>query len=278
MKEFSPSWLDLREGADHRARDRELLRILRDRFARKASVSVVDLGTGTGSNLRATAPYLPARQQWTLVDHDHELLAAARIEIAEWAGAAPSADPCFTVEKDGRSISVRLQPAELSAHPAPWNTRPDLVTAAALFDLVSGAWIDRFTAEVAKTGAVFYTALTHSRPAVWTPPHPADGAMTAAFEHHFGGDKGFGLSAGSHASQLLAGAFERAGYQVLRRDSSWRLGEGDRRLIVELAGGYAKAVSETGLIDADTIAAWLAARAATGACVVGHEDLLALPR
>ncbi|HVT55639.1 MAG TPA: SAM-dependent methyltransferase [Xanthobacteraceae bacterium] len=277
MKEFSPSWLDLREGADHRARDKELLARLGEYFKNRESISVFDLGTGTGSNLRATSPHLCKRQQWTLVDHDPELLAAARVEIAEWASAPHATASHFEISRSGRAIAVSLKTAELSRNPAPWDTPPDLVTAAALFDLVSAEWIGRFTKAVAKAKAVFYTALTHSKPAMWSPPHPADGAVTAAFEHHFGGDKGFGLSAGSHASQLLADAFSAAGYEVLRRDSSWRLGEGDRRLIVELAGGYAKAVGETGLVPREQVSAWLTARANEGTCVVGHEDLLAFP-
>jgi len=277
MSGFSPSWLDLREGADHRARDKELLARLAHYFDGWNSVSICDLGTGTGSNLRATAPYLCQWQQWTLVDHDPELLAAAHSEIADWASAPHATVPNFEITKFGRTIAVSLKTADLAHDPAPWDTPPDLVTAAALFDLVSAEWIERFAKAVAEEKAVFYTALTHSKPAVWRPPHTADGAVTAAFEHHFGGDKGFGLSSGSHASQLLADAFSAAGYEVLRRDSSWRLGEEDRRLIAELAGGYAKAVSETGLVPPEQVSAWLAARMNSGTCIVGHEDLLAFP-
>jgi hypothetical protein len=277
MSGFSSDWLSLRESADHRARDKDLLARLAHYFDGWNSISICDLGTGTGSNLRATVPYLCQWQQWTLVDHDPELLAAARIEIAAWAGVPHPRAPNFEVSKFGRTIEVSLKTADLSSDPAAWEVHPDLVTAAALFDLVSAEWIERFVKAVAEEKAVFYTALTHSKPAVWKPLHPADRAVTAAFDRHFGGDKGFGLSAGSHATQLLADAFTAAGYEVLRRDSSWRLGEEDRRLIAELASGYAKAVSETGLVPPEQVSAWLTARANGGTCVVGHEDLLAFP-
>jgi hypothetical protein len=36
-------------------------------------------------------------------------------------------------------------------------------------------------------------------------------------------------------------------------------------------------VRETGELPEQTIAAWLKARSESAACVVGHEDLLALP-
>ncbi|HKH34927.1 MAG TPA: hypothetical protein VKA80_12340, partial [Beijerinckiaceae bacterium] len=64
MSGFSADWLALREPADHRARNRELLAQLRARFAGQEAVTVVDLGSGTGSNLRACAPQLAPRQRW----------------------------------------------------------------------------------------------------------------------------------------------------------------------------------------------------------------------
>jgi hypothetical protein len=278
MSGFSSDWLALREAADHRARDPELLARLSEHFKGRESISVFDLGTGTGSNLRATAPALPNAQEWTLVDHDPKLLAAACDAIAAWADSSRATANGIGVSKNGRSVLVGLKRADLAAEPAAWGeAKPDLVTAAALFDLVSAEWIGRFVSAVARAKSVFYTALTHSGTAVWSPPHPLDDAMTAEFEGHFGTDKGFGPSAGSKASELLANAFSRAGYQVERRESPWRLGADDRPLIAELAQGWANAVGETKQIPPTDVAAWLDARQRDGTCVVGHEDLLAFP-
>lgn len=174
---------------------------------------------------------------------------------------------------------VELKRADLAADPAPWSDpAPNLVTAAALFDLVSAEWIERFTAAVAHRRIAFYTALTHSSVAEWSPAHPADAAMTNAFEHHFGTDKGFGPSAGSCATGLLAQNFARAGYKVERRPSPWRLGPDDRALIAALAEGWAETAGAAKEVSAAAIADWLKARKSDGVCcVVGHEDLLALP-
>jgi hypothetical protein len=278
MSGFSSDWLLLREPADHRARSAELLGRLAGHFRNFESISVFDLGTGTGSNLRATAPHLPAVQHWTLVDHDAALLSAACDAISAWADSARATANGIEAAKDKRSILVGLKRADLAAEPAAWGGHaPDLVTAAALFDLVSAEWIERFVSAIARGKAVFYTALTHSSIAAWSPAHPLDAAMTAAFESHFVTDKGFGPSAGSEATALLAKAFERAGYHVERRDSPWRLGNSDRNLIAELAQGWADAVLETKKIPAADVQAWLAARKASGTCVVGHEDMLAIP-
>lgn len=274
---FSSDWLKLRESADHRARNQELLEKLAAHFEDRESVSVFDLGTGAGSNLRATSPFLPHQQEWTLVDHDPALLIAASETIAAWADSSRPTASGIEASKDGRSMLIELKRADLAADPAPWrDAPPSLVTAAALFDLVSAEWIDRFTARVIHSRASFYTALTHSSAAAWSPAHPADAAMTAAFEQHFGTDKGFGPAAGSRATELLAKNFVRAGYKVERRNSPWRLGPDDQALIATLAEGWAEAAGATNQLPAATVAGWLKARKAAGvSCVVGHEDLLA---
>ena len=275
---FSAGWLALREPVDRRARDKRLLAALGRFLAGRESVGVVDLGCGTGSNLRAVAPYLPERQSWRLLDHDAGLLAAAAERLCAWADAADRAGPDLVLRKGGRAIRVRLVEADLAGGiGGALDEGPDLVTAAALFDLVSPAWIGRFAAAVAATGAAFYTALTYDGREEWRPPHPADAAMLAAFHAHQGRDKGFGPAAGPEATALLDKAFCAAGHVVETADSPWRIGRDEPALLRELARGAADAVRETGRLPEAEIAAWLAAREAAAGCLVGHLDCLAIP-
>ncbi|MCC6946844.1 MAG: class I SAM-dependent methyltransferase [Bradyrhizobiaceae bacterium] len=279
MSGFAPDWLKLREGTDHRARDKGLLQRLAAHFADRTEIRVMDLGAGLGSNLRGTFAALPARQHWILVDYDPALLAGACEAIAGWAdNARPTASGVEAV-KDGCSLHVELKRHDLAADPAPWGSdKPDLVTAAALFDLVSDAWIERFVAALARAKLAFYTVLTHDSTTEWLPAYPADAEMRAAFESHFGRDKGFGPAAGGRASGLIANALVKSGYTVERAPSPWKLGSKDKTLIAALAQGWADAVRETARVPEATIKAWLEARAADSVtCTVGHEDLLAFP-
>ena len=57
--------------ARHLDRDR---RTIRAYLAGRERLRIVDLGCGTGSNLRALAPLLGPRQHWRLVDYDADLL------------------------------------------------------------------------------------------------------------------------------------------------------------------------------------------------------------
>lgn len=278
MSGFSADWLALREPADHRARNRDLLGALSRRFAGRETLAVVDLGCGAGSNLRALAPALPRRQRWRLVDHDPALLAAARERIAQWGGLREASGPELTISWEGRHLTVAFQEADLAADLAgALKGAPHLVTAAALFDLVSTEWIERCVAAVVAREAVFYTVLTYNGTETWDPPHPADEAVRAAFHAHQGGDKGFGPAAGPHATEALAQAFLKAGYRVRSADSPWRLDAEDAALVRELAQGTARAARETGAVPEADVSSWLEARLSAATCVVGHTDLLAVP-
>lgn len=276
MSGFSPEWLAVREPVDHRSRGREVAQALSAHFQARETMDVVDLGCGTGSNLRATAPLLPNVQRWTLVDHDPTLLDAARRALARWADSATVTGTELVLDKDGKQIAVTFRQADLNRELDPvLGEKPNLVTASALFDLCSATFIKAFARSVAKRRAAFYTVLTYNGIQRWTPRSPSDNAMMAAFHAHQMTDKGFGLSAGPTAPAHLADAFRLSGYTVLEGDSPWVLDKRDQKLIADLASGFANAVRETGKVDAGDIERWTKV-VHTGA-EVGHTDTLALP-
>ncbi|MCL4767584.1 MAG: methyltransferase domain-containing protein [Hyphomicrobiaceae bacterium] len=267
MSGFSPEWLALREPADHGAVNAQVRAACVRALAGREFIRVVDLGCGTGSNLRSLAPLLPPRQHWTLVDHDQRLLQAARAREMETVSG-------------GVEIEIEYRQADLSGGGfGALIEGADLVTASALFDLVSVAVMDGLAADVAAAGAAFYTVLSYDGIAAFLPEHPADPAMRETFNRHQQTDKGFGPAAGPDATEALAAAFALHGYAIRRGRSPWILDSSHSALRRELERGWAAAVRETGLIPSSTIDGWMAHRtAAAGAVtIVGHEDLLALP-
>lgn len=283
MTGFSSEWLALREPADHRARDAGLIDALASALAARLPgnrvQTILDLGSGTGSNLRALAPSLGPHQSWTLIDNDPALLAAARTVLAAWADRSEEDGANLVLEVGGRHIRVAFATADLNADPAGiLGPAPDLVTAAALFDLVSAGWIDRFADATAASGALFYTALSYDGLETWQPPHPADAAMQDAFLAHQAGDKGFGAALGPGATAALEAAFRQRGYGVRTASSPWRLGPDESDLIAQLKDGKAGAVAETGLVSDHVVAAWAIARGEPGTtALIGHRDCLAVP-
>jgi SAM-dependent methyltransferase len=273
---FDPTWLDLREPVDHRSRSEDLAREVTRHLGHRASISVLDLGCGTGSNLRATAPLLGTEQHWTLVDNDEHLLEAAVARLCAWAAHAERNGSLLLLSKDGKRITVRFACVDL-AHDLERvvDIGADLYTASALFDIVSDDFIATLATEIARRRAAFFTVLTYNGLQRWTPKHEADDTLAAAFRAHQAHDKGFGAAAGPIAPALLSAAFDEAGYTVSEGDSGWRLSAGDEALIEALAAGFAAAVHETRLVPDEKLRDWVAV-GRTGA-IVGHTDTLATP-
>ncbi|MCR9219034.1 MAG: class I SAM-dependent methyltransferase [Alphaproteobacteria bacterium] len=273
MSGFEADWLDLRAAADARARDEAglepaLLQALAERLgADDRAVDVLDLGAGHGNNLRYLASRLAAGlrrpQHWTLVDSDGGLLAAAA------APDLPAPIRIATMRWDLAKGSPGLPLAGC-----------DLVTASALFDLVSADWVEDFaTACAAAAVPLGLFALSVDGRLDWTPREPEDAEVADLFHGHMRRDKGFGEALGPDAPDALAAAFERAGYAVERGDSAWRLGAADAAMQTALIEGYAAAAREAAPARAAAIDDWAARRAAhaargAGRLTVGHADLL----
>lgn len=255
MSGFDADWLALRAGADARARDQGLAARLGQHFAGRREVRVLDLGAGTGANLRATAPLIGAPQRWVLVDNDVALLAqVAPVENITVTRCA--------VDLAG-DLSGLFDPA------------PDLVTASAFFDLCGAEWIDRLVALTAACGAALYAVLTYDGREAWAPPHPLDAEVLAAFHADQRRDKGLGAALGPDANAALAAALRDHGYAVFDAPSDWKLAQpGDAALIAALADGSAAAVAAT--MGAECAESWRARRCVADSVIIGHCDLLAI--
>jgi hypothetical protein len=281
MTGFSAEWLALREPADHRARDQALQNNICKQLALVANteqraIRLIDLGCGSGSNLRALAPRLPAHQHWTLVDYDPLLLAAARAALLAWADQVISNDAKLTIRKADRTIEIEFSQVDLAqdiervlAWPA------DLITAAAFFDLVAEPWLIRFCQALRVT---LYTVLTYDGAEQWLPAHTADAAILSAFHAHQKTNKGFGVAAGPDAAAIMQRELAARGFQVTLAPSPWKIDQSETAFIRALAIGSAAAVKETGLLDTQEVEQWLAARVTAQHCTVGHWDILATPK
>jgi SAM-dependent methyltransferase len=279
MSGFDASWLALREPADHAARNMEVLAAVARYFEGRDRLTIVDLGCGTGSNLRGTALHLSARDQtWHLVDADPLLLDAARGALHAWADSTAMDGDCLKLTKGRRSIVVHLVEADLAGDNLVFPAlKPDLVSAAALFDLCSEAFVARVVDALAEAKAAFYTALTYDGAATWEPTDKSDAAMVAAFNAHQRQDKGLGAALGPAATDALEKHLRRLGYHSLRGKSPWVMGEDEAALVDALTEGFAKAVSETGDVPSAKISAWLASRRTAVNCTIGHDDIWAAP-
>ncbi|MFO0336436.1 MAG: class I SAM-dependent methyltransferase [Pseudomonadota bacterium] len=282
MSGFEASWLALRTPADARARSLELETALRDELRQALHAGfphvrpwlAADLACGTGSNVVRLAPRLPGPQRWRLVDSDDALLRHARercVGLVDAAGAPAHA----TVERADLA-GPALEAACAGAR---------LVTASALLDLVSAAWLDRLASACARAGAIALCVLDYDGRRSCAPADPDDAAAHAAFDAHQRRDKGFGPALGPDACVRAAAAFAARGYRVRRARSDRQLDAADAAdaaLQRELLRGWAAAAIEAVPGERGRFEGWLERRlahvdAGRSVLLVGHEDLLAIP-
>ncbi len=295
---FSADWLTLREPADHAARSIELTRQVVERLTRGAGggaavtdvsvLSVLDLGSGTGSNLRYLEPHLPATQRWTLVDHDAGLLRASTARIAAHAErrglACTEAVDGLHVRGNGRTCDIARQQQDLS-HSLGEMTLPGgdwLVTGAALLDLVSERWLRQLAALCHDARAVALFTLTYDGRIACEPADADDAFVCALVNEHQHGDKGFDAAAGPDATRLARACFEHVGYEVHTAPSDWALDADAAELQRQLIDGWSAAASEVAPEHARRVTEWRARRlehvkAGRSRLRVGHQDLAAWP-
>ncbi|PTY38247.1 hypothetical protein BGP77_17565 [Saccharospirillum sp. MSK14-1] len=265
MSGFSIDWLDLREAADRRARDNSLRAQAMQWLAGDETPVAVDLGAGTGSTLRALTASNPQALIWRLVDNDTALLDEA-------------------VRRHGETHRIEPCKADLSALASLPLQGARLVTASALFDLVSEHFLATLAAELKDQNQQhsigLYAALNYDGTTQWTPQHPLDNTVLAAFNQDQRTDKGFGPALGPDSGAVLQRLFTEAGFRVYLASSPWTLDGADQAMVAELITGIASAVADHPDIHPSTLEDWVQFRqsnAASGTCVVGHTDVLALP-
>ena len=264
---FSPDWLRLREPFDHAARSvalvERLAAVLPD------APTLVDLGCGLGSDLRFVAPHLSSSAHWTLVDHDPLLLHHAAASVEAWSAAHPAHAP--------RTLTARTLDLRTGFPDGPW----DAVVTQALLDLVSEDWLVALADWLSERSVPLLAALTVDGRVDWSPSHPLDAEVQAAFRAHQLLDRGFGASPGPRAAQRMATLLAERGFTISIETADWQVPANATDMLRFMVDGTAGAARVTHA-EPSRVDAWHAQRTADVSATavsltVGHLDLLALP-
>jgi len=250
---FSAAWLALREPADAAARSSQLVSFhgARGRF--------LDLGGGTGTNIRYLSPHLPAPQQWTLIDSDRELLERVPPGVV-------------TVQADLNDIVGDGEAFRDSA----------LVTAAALLDLVSDDWLQRLVERCRAAAAAVLFALNYDGRIECAPADPEDDDVRGLVNAHQRTDKGFGPALGPDAGKRAIELLTASQYDVRYERSDWMLGAEFRELQRQLIDGWVSAATDMAPDRRRQFEDWRRRRlehleAGRSRILVGNVDVAGLP-
>ena len=268
MTDSLADWLRLREAADWEARSPRLVQQIVEAIGDVATLQVLDLATGTGSNVRYLADRLPRRQRWLVVDRSPDLLALVTVH-----GRNQSLD--FEIETLQRDLCA-LDDGGLFAG-------RQLVTAAALLDLVSESWLRSLAAHCRAAGSAALFALTYNGESSCSPAEPEDELVRELLNRHQRTDKGLGgEAAGPDAVACAERCFNEIGYQVRIEPTDWHLGPSQADMQRYLVRDWARAAGELAPELLPSITNWRDRRlahidAGRSRIIVRHHDLAAWP-
>ncbi len=270
MSDSLGDWLRLREPADWAARSEDLVHAVAEMLPADRPLRILDLGTGTGSNVRYLMDRLPGPQQWLAVDRSPELLALLKERTSNQAAA--------------RGHEIDTLPRDLDDLDAPvmFEGR-HLVTASALLDLVSESWLRALASRCRDAGASVLFALTYNGESTCAPVEPEDEMVRELLNRHQKTDKGLGgPAAGPDAVVCAERCFREIGYDVRTAPTDWNLGPAEAEMQRYLIDGWAEAAAELAPDRAAAIADWRMRRlahldAARSRIIVRHHDLAAWP-
>ena len=285
MDESLSEWLACREPADWKSRSAQLVERARQALGTPGTLRVLDLCTGTGSNLRYLLDRLPGRQQWIVVDRDVQLLDELLEKLNTWAAArgctARTVGRVSYLRGERCDCDVETRAMDLNRLDAGLFEGRNLVTASALLDLVSESWLRLLAARCREAGAIALFTLTYDGRSSCDPVEPEDDFVRELMNVHQKTDKGLGGRAeGPDAWSVAERAFTEAGYRVECAPSDWSIGPSERTFQRMLIEGWARAAVEIAPERADPIADWLRRRlehleAGLSRIVVNHVDMVA---
>ena len=283
---FSESWLELREPADHAARSTALLDKLVHWRKSHDTLRIVELGAGTGSNLRYLMPALGHDQHWLLMDNDAALLDnlpkllqhfsdTHDAQLTQGSDCLVIKHPDFSARITSRVIDLASQLDQLMQQEI------HLLTASALLDLTSAKWLDQLASIADRQRCACLFALNYNGTIAWQPASASDDVVSRLLNLHQSGDKGFGPALGPTAGSYFANQLEQYGNTVFIESSNWQIDESMTALQLAIIEGWAPAATEQNNEAAGQIDMWFEQRKAwikegLSQLTVGHCDVLAL--
>lgn len=231
---FKADWLSERYPYDSEAREKTIEATALNYLKAKTSLTLVDVGSGTGSNALYLMDKLKQDQSWTFIEMDTSLNSIlirrlkdfALYHKYEWDVQKNK----YTIITPSKKLSFQiLNESLLNVANLVDLSSVDLVLANAVFDLLSATQIETFLQPIlAKKVACLFTM--NYQQMVFTPADPFDDTYITLYDQHMERSQDFGHAMGKQAGGKLAQLFKEADWLTHEANSYWQLLEVDIKM------------------------------------------------
>ena len=247
--DFQVEWLEERFSFDTKARNKIIEQACITHFKDKERLNILDIGAGTGSNFQHLWNRFPQHQNWIFVELNPELAQVAKekcIQLAKKQGfsiAEENKRLVFQKEKQYRSIQI-LNQSFLELHQFLDLDKVDLITAGAVFDLLSSTMLDQFLNQllehqIALLATINYTGMHFQHSST------TDQQFIQLYEAHMCRQQDFGRAIGPKFPEYLKAFSNAKSIPLLMGSSHWIIGPTDHKMHRFLLDYMEKGIGET---------------------------------
>ena len=205
MHEFNNNWLKLRETVDKKSRNLKIIELINKKFSNHESISIIDLGTGTGSNFNYLKPRLKFIQNWVFTDISSNSINYFKKNINISRKICKTKFQIFDVINDLQKINFK---------------KFNIVTGSAFLDILPRSWFYKFHKYNTKTEIILF-ALNYNGAFTFFPKHKYDQQIVDLFNKDQKSNKGIGVKAiGPECSVLIKNVFKNTHHTYLM-NSKW---------------------------------------------------------
>ena len=205
MHEFNNNWLKLRETVDKKSRNLKIIKLINKKFNNNEPISIIDLGTGAGSNFNYLKPKLKFYQNWVFTDISSNSMDYFKRNIKLSNKIIKTKFQIFDVIKDLNKIKFKSF---------------DIVTGSAFLDILPRRWFYKFHKFNINTEIVLF-ALNYNGDFKFFPKHKYDKKIVNFFNKDQKTDKGIGNKAiGPDCSKLINNVFKKT-HNTYLMNSKW---------------------------------------------------------
>lgn len=281
-------WLEHRYPCDEAARNPNIEKKFLEYFSQRDRLHIMDAGAGTGSNFRYYFSKLPEQQEWILLEQDATLLQACRDRLNRFAEEnqyhlSEKGDQLL-ISSDRRQASIRFVQDKLENVKSLTDMEQlDVITANALFDLVSYEQFDAFAAQIACYQVCLMASLNYYETS-FLPFASEDGRFIQYFHMHMLRPQDFGEAMGPNCSEEMLDLLAAHEMKCEQEGSQWHLKRYDTTMQHYILHFMEHAIRDLNLSDKEIgdMESWLEEKQQMSRehqleIIVDHSDIFAYP-